>query len=422
MGSLILAPAAPQVAERLQIQSSLLLVLIVSIYILGFATGPLIMVPLSEVYGRLLIMHLSNWCFVGFTVACGFSQTEIQLLVLRFFSGALGVACLSLGGAITSDMFHPGHRATALAVLEAGRLLGWFVGPIVGGVIVHLLDWRWIFWILAAAAGLNALIAVIALRETYATIILQRKASQSESEKRTPSMQGHGNPAISPSALLCRSIFQLFKILLDPLVAVTAVYSATLSGILILIATTIPFIYSTRYALSELETGLVYIAPGVGMIMGLLISGLLINCMAKRHRHVSKAEKRISVVGVLGGAITAAGGLALYGWAARYNLHWIVPLIGLGIFGFGLLPLTTSIQSYLTEAYPSDEAGVIAANSVVRSLASGLLPMCGLVIYHSLGVGWGNTLLAGILGVSSLVPICCKIWGQRLRQRLGHNT
>ncbi|KAF2167771.1 hypothetical protein M409DRAFT_65873 [Zasmidium cellare ATCC 36951] len=423
MESLILAPAAPEVAKRLQIQSPLLLTIIVSIYVLGFATGPLLMAPLSELYGRLMIIHLSNWCFVGFTVACGFSQTQVQLLVLRFFAGGLGVACLSLGGAVVAEMFHPGHRAVAMAALEAGRLLGWFVGPIVGGIIVHLLDWRWVFWISAAAAGSNALIAIIALRETYAPILLQRRANQSPSEKRRLSMQGYVNSAISPSGLICHSILQPLKILcLNPLVAMTALYSGTLSGILILIATTIPFTYSRRYAFSALETGLVYIAPGVGMVMGLLVSGLLINCMSKRHKNISKAEDRISALGVLAGTVLAGGGLALYGWAARHDFHWIVPLIGLGVFGFGLLPLTTSVQSYLTEAYPSDEAGVMAANSIVRSSVSGLLPLSGLVIYRSLGVGWGNTLLAGILGVSILVPICCKIWGERLRHRFRVDT
>ncbi|KAK4495585.1 hypothetical protein PRZ48_012853 [Zasmidium cellare] len=423
MGSLILAPAAPEVAQSLQIQSPLLLTFIVSVYVLGFATGPLLMASLSELYGRLMIIHLSNWCFVGFTVACGFSQTKVQLLILRFFSGALGVACLSLGGAVVAEIFHPGHRATALAALEAGRLLGWFVGPIVGGIIAHSLEWRYIFWISAGAAGFNSFIAVAALRETYAPILVQRRTIRSQSEKHRLSWQGHVNSAISPSALLRHSILQPVKMLcLDPLVAMTALYSGVLTGILILVATTIPFTYSRRYDFSELETGLIYIAPGIGMIVGLVLSGLLINFMSKRHKNINKAEDRISVIGVLAGTIVAGGGLALYGWADWYDFHWIIPLIGLGVFGFGLLPLTTSVQSYLTEAYPSDEVDVMAANSIVRSLASGLLPLCGLVIYRRLGFGWGNTLLAGIIIISMLVPIGCKIWGERLRQRFRVDT
>ena len=202
----------------------------------------------------------------------------------------------------------------------------------------------------------------------------------------------------------------------------TAIYSGTLSGILILTATAIPFSYSAHYRFSELDTGLLYIAPGVGMILGLLVSGVVIDCMAKRHKQLTKAEDRISLIGTIAGTVIAAGGLAMYGWTARLSLHWIIPLVGLGIFGFGLLPLTTGVQSYLTEAYSSDEAGVMAANSIMRSLASGLLPLSGLIIYRDLGFGWGNTLLAGIVGVSILIPIACKIWGERLRQRFRVDT
>lgn len=423
MSSLILAPAAPEVTERLRIESPLLLTFVVSIYVLGFATGPLLMAPLSELHGRLLIIHLSNWCFVGFAVACGFSETKVQLFVLRFFAGAMGTACLSLGGAVVSDIFKPGQRAVALAALEAGRLLGWFVGPIVGGIIVEWLSWRWLFWILAASAGFNAILAIIVLRETYSPILMQRRVSRNHNEKRRLNVQNHFNSAVSPSVLLRHSILLPLKMLLyDPLVSITAIYSATLSGILILIATTIPFTYSGRYDLSRLETGLVYIAPGVGMIMGLLMSGFMIDCTTRRHTTISKAEDRISVIGAVVGTIAAAGGLALYGWATEYKFHWLEPLIGLGVFGFGLLPLTAGVQSYLTEAYSSDEAGVMAANSMVRSLASGLLPLSGLVIYRNLTFGWGNTLLAGILGVSLLVPIFCKIWGEKLRQRFRVDT
>lgn len=47
----------------------------VSIFLFGYAIGPLVLAPLSETYGRTIITHVGNFAFVVFSIGAGFAQT-----------------------------------------------------------------------------------------------------------------------------------------------------------------------------------------------------------------------------------------------------------------------------------------------------------------------------------------------------------
>lgn len=122
---------------------------VVSVYILGFAFGPLLMAPLSEVYGRLIVYHVCNVGFIVFVVACARAPTLDALVVFRFFSGVFGSCPVANGGGSIADMIPQERRAIAMAGFSVGPLLGPIVGPIAGGFLADAKGWRWNFWLLA---------------------------------------------------------------------------------------------------------------------------------------------------------------------------------------------------------------------------------------------------------------------------------
>ena len=76
-----------------------------------------------------------------------------------------------------------------------------------------------------------------------------------------------------------------------------------------------------------------------------------------------------------------------------------------------------TIQTYLVDAFTIQAASALAANAVLRSIAGALLPLCGLSLYNSLGLGWGNSLL-GFLGLAMIpVPVLFRLYGGRIRKR-----
>lgn len=56
-------------------------------YLLGFAFGPILIAPLSELYGRLYIYHACNLGYLVFTIACALATNMNMLIVFRFFAG-----------------------------------------------------------------------------------------------------------------------------------------------------------------------------------------------------------------------------------------------------------------------------------------------------------------------------------------------
>lgn len=74
-----------------------------------------------------------------------------------------------------------------------------------------------------------------------------------------------------------------------------------------------------------------------------------------------------------------------------------------------------TIQTYLVDAFITYAASVIAANTVIRSIFGGLLPLSGLAMYDKLGLGWGNSLLAFLALALVPVPVAFRFYGERIR-------
>lgn len=79
LSSSIVAPALVTFAKDFEITTKVEQQLVLSIMVLAYAIGTLLFGPLSEVYGRAVVLHPSNMMYLLFTVACGFSKTESQL-------------------------------------------------------------------------------------------------------------------------------------------------------------------------------------------------------------------------------------------------------------------------------------------------------------------------------------------------------
>jgi MFS family permease len=103
--------------------------LTVTMYLLGFALGPLVIAPLSELYGRLIVYHVCNVLFLAFTIACAVSPDVGMFLAFRFIAGCAGSAPLTIGGGTVADVIPQEKRGAAMAIFAVGPLLGPVIGP-----------------------------------------------------------------------------------------------------------------------------------------------------------------------------------------------------------------------------------------------------------------------------------------------------
>jgi len=130
-------------------ESTIIGALTISIFLLGFTLGPLVVAPLSELYGRLPVYHVSIATFIAFLLACGWSKNIVSFLVFRFIAGCAGSSPSTIGGGTVADVIPIEKRGAAMAVTAVGPIFAPVIGPVVGGFIAQELGWRWTFWVVA---------------------------------------------------------------------------------------------------------------------------------------------------------------------------------------------------------------------------------------------------------------------------------
>lgn len=143
LASSMIAPATPLVMKEFSSTNTTLASFVVSIYVLGYAVGPLFLAPLSEVYGRLPVYHACNFLFVVWSVACALAPSLASLLVFRLFQGIAGSCPLTIGGGSIADLIVQERRGGAMAVFALGPLMGPVIGPLAGGYLGQAAGWQW---------------------------------------------------------------------------------------------------------------------------------------------------------------------------------------------------------------------------------------------------------------------------------------
>ena len=151
LASSMFAPGIPEVMNEFKSDNVELASFVVSIYILGYALGPIVLAPLSELYGRLPLYHSANLGFVIFTVACALSTNLNMLIGFRFVEGLFGSCPLTIGGGTIADMIVQEKRGGVMAIWALGPLMGPVIGPVAGGYLSQSVGWRWVFWVIAIA-------------------------------------------------------------------------------------------------------------------------------------------------------------------------------------------------------------------------------------------------------------------------------
>ena len=428
LASSMIAPALGQIAQDFKIENKIESQIVLSIFVLAYAIGPMFLGPLSELYGRVIVLQSANVVFLAFNTACGFAQSETQILIFRFLSGIGGSAPLAIGGGVLGDLFKPEERGKAMGLYAMGPLLGPALGPVVGSFVAQYSTWRWIFWAVSLADLLILGAGFWKLQETYAPYILHKKAKALRKKTGNPMYKAEGEGDLNQpiwkkvSATMGRSFKMLFT---QPIVQVMSVYMAFSYGVLYLALSTLPTLFHDPrpkgYGQSLGISGLHYLALGLGFFIGAPVCGKTNDKIyqyfkKKDPKGRGKPEYRMPLVIPFSTLVPI--GLLIYGWSANSLVFWIVPDIGLFLFGMGTIAAFQCVTTYLVDTYMRFAASAVAAVTILRSLAGFGFPLFAPAMYTALGNGWGNTVLAlAAVGIGLPVPILLWLFGEKLRKR-----
>lgn len=103
----------------------------VSMFVVGFAIGPLIWAPLSELYGRQKLLFFTYMALTAFNAGSAGAPNMAALVTLRFFGGAFGSSPLTNSGGVIADMFPATQRGIATSIFAMAPFLGPALGKIV---------------------------------------------------------------------------------------------------------------------------------------------------------------------------------------------------------------------------------------------------------------------------------------------------
>ncbi|KAG8755599.1 hypothetical protein FRC11_005916, partial [Ceratobasidium sp. 423] len=401
LASSMVAPALPQISRELNLeQGSILQAMTLSVFVLAYAVGPLFFGPLSELYGRRIILQGSNLFFLAFNIACSRAKTSSQLLAFRFLAGLGGSAPLAIGGGTISDLWAPEERGMAMSLYSLAPLTGPAIGPVAGAWIAERASWRWVFYSTSIADGVIQLVGFWYLTETYAPAILAAKARalrKSTGDESVCTAHEYKRRSTSTWKFISSALFRSIKFLIfDPVTTAMATYMAVLYGTMYLQLTTFASVWTQRYGESIGIAGLNYLFMGAGFTLGAQLGARVLDRIYKylkeRNGGVPTPEMRLPLLAI--GSFMLPVGLLLYGWTAEYRVFWLVPDIGVFIYCTGIIASFLCIQTYIVDTYGLHAASAVAAVSSFRSIAGFAFPLFADKMFTALGVGWGNSVLA----------------------------
>lgn len=313
---------------------------VLSVYVLGYAVGPLLISPLSELYGRVPLYHICNVLFTVCTASCGRTNDLQTLAVLRFFAGVGGSSVFALAPSSLADVVVKEKRGAVMALIAIGYNLGPAVSPTVGSYVNDAWGWRWVFYLTGILGASASILSAICLSETYEPVLLRRKAARLR--KKTGNTGLHSkldtNISIGKLALLRRAMLMPLRMLFSsPSILLTSLITAIGYGYVYILYTTLPTTFLITYAWEPKKLGLAYLGTAVGNLIGMIAGGGISDAIVKRRaaKGDTKPENRLLPMILFWPLVSV--GLFVYAWTAQNGVHWAVPLFGTAVFGAGAM-------------------------------------------------------------------------------------
>jgi DHA1 family multidrug resistance protein-like MFS transporter len=420
-GSSIFSPAATGVDREFHVGTEVG-TLGTSLFVLGYAFGPIIWAPFSELYGRRLPIVISSFGFGVFAMGVATAANIQTVMICRFFNGLFGSCPLAVVAAIFADIYSNETRGVAVACFSATVFMGPLLAPFVGGFIqISYLGWRWTMYI-SSFMGFSAFIlSLFFLDETYPPLILVAKASALR--RRTKNWGIHAKQEeieVDFKELLVKNVARPLRILFtEPIVLLISIYMAFVYGLLYTFLTAYALVFQGVYGFNAGVGGL----PYFGLVVGEIIAFIIVILMNPSYVRKLKANNNIPVPEwrlplVMAGAPIFAAGLFWFGWTGyTSSIPWIVPTLS-GLFtGFGIFAIFLQLLNYIIDAYLMFAASAIAGNTFLRSLFGAAFPLFARYMYEGIGINYGQTLIGAVAAVLVPLPFIFYFMGRKIRAK-----
>ncbi|KAF2721571.1 synaptic vesicle transporter [Polychaeton citri CBS 116435] len=343
-------------------------------FMLGMAVAAFIWNPIARIMGRKTTYLLACLTFAAFSFGAAASRNMTSFVIVRVLAGLEACVFLVAGQAVVAESFHAHDRGTAVGFFMACTTSGPGLGPLIGGVIVTFTSWRVIFWLIGG-------MAIMGLVAAYFVF-------PSDQWPQSPTMQS------------CAAEFNPTKVLrwlLVPRIVLTDVACGCSSWMMYSLLAPIRELVNPRFHLSSpLYSGLFYLAPAAGFLLGTLSGGrwadLVVRRWIKKRNGEHVVEDRLRSGSMAYFLLLPASAL-IYGWCMDFDKGGI-PVIVLSAFAscFGLMVAFSSLNTYTAEAIPEHKRDIMASKYFLQYILCAVSTATIIPLIHSVGIGWANTI------------------------------
>lgn len=162
----IMLPSLPQIGAAFSVAHANETQQILTSYMLGLGIGQLVWGPLSDRFGRKVLLLIGLFIFVLGSFACLLAPTLGAMLGARAVQGFGGAAARVISVAIVRDLFAGRQMARVMSTVMTVFIAVPIFAPSIGQALAHVGNWRWNFYVLLSAGLIGMLWAGYRLSET----------------------------------------------------------------------------------------------------------------------------------------------------------------------------------------------------------------------------------------------------------------
>lgn len=434
-------PALPTIARDLDVSVELVNLTVTS-YLIFQGIAPSLWGPISDVKGRRVA-----YCgtFIVFFAACiGLAETRdyATLVVLRCLQSTGSASTIAIGSGVIGDITTRAERGGFMGVFQAGLLMPVAVGPVVGGALADSLGWRAVFWFLAIYSGVFLLLLIILLPETLRSIVANGSRVPPGPisrypllfyQKATKTKCGLRFDPPQPAVKKQIDVTGPFRILASKHAAPIILFLAVYYAVWQMSITAMSSLFETRYALTETQIGLTFIANGAGSMIGTLITGRILDADYRavktahdqsihHRRHGSSLQSdheppsspnnndaddgntpafpleraRLRLLPLF--ALIQCASLLVFGWTINFapRVPIAVPIVATFVTGWTAVSTQSAVSTYLVDVFADRSAAATASLNLARCLCAAGATSAVMPLVRAIGVGWAFTAGVGV--------------------------
>ncbi|KAF9895329.1 hypothetical protein FE257_000233 [Aspergillus nanangensis] len=352
----------------------------VTLYVLGFASGPTVWAPASELIGRRWPITVGVFGYSLFTIATATAKDVQTIMLTRFFAGVFAAAPVAIVPAAYADMYNNSTRGVAIAMFAMAVFVGPFASPFVGGFITQsFLGWRWTMYISSFMGFAGTVLLVFFYKETYPPVLLMEKAATLRRQTHNWGIHAKQDEVeLDFNEIVNVNFSRPFRMLFtEPIVFLITLYMSFIYGLMYALLAAYPVVFQQLHGMNLGVGGL----PFIGLIVGEFLGGVFILLTQASYTKKLVANNDIPIPewrlppAIVGGCAFTIG-LFWFGWTGwTKDIHWMAPTASGTFVGFGIYVIFLQCFNYLIDSYLQFAASVFAANTILRSAIGACFPL-----------------------------------------------